>query len=433
MKFREFVLLILIIAAGVLFYHIQTGKLALEFDWEDGVFLSFEEFEFEETSELEPPFPGELQLINTHGDIQIQGADVDRITFRMTKRIRRRSREQAQEVASGLHAVVSRGDRFLTLTNNRNDFRRKNFRTDWLVTVPAETAVRIRNGYGTATLENLAGVFLENTHGTVNARDISGNLTLTNSHRDVTVEHIGGDCQIDSRHSRVTVSGVGGRLHVLHGYGRIDLSHIEREATIEGTHSRIFCRNTPGGLEIETSYEAVDLLDSGPAVIRGHHTSVDADRIRGRLEIKDRYGTVEIRNLEGDLNISGKSLKINASVLASELIEIDTSHESVSLENFSGRTTISLEHGNLYLAPAPPLSHGLEVKGLSCGIRLLWPGDELYPFEAQNKGGDIQWKLEQQPSLRLDNGVSVLKAFTDVTGRPAIKLATSYALIDVFR
>ena len=93
MKTKEFILLILIIAVGVVFTHIYTEKWDVVFGWEDGWFLDTEEFSFEESKILEPPFPSQLQVINEYGDIEIIGAEQENIQIQFTKRIRRRNRK----------------------------------------------------------------------------------------------------------------------------------------------------------------------------------------------------------------------------------------------------------------------------------------------------------------------------------------------------
>ncbi|HDZ26742.1 MAG TPA: hypothetical protein ENH65_09580, partial [Candidatus Aminicenantes bacterium] len=73
MKAKEIILLILIIAVGVTFYHAHTGKIYIDID--DHIFFDHEKFVYEEFQELEPPFPPQLKVINAHGDIEIQGTD----------------------------------------------------------------------------------------------------------------------------------------------------------------------------------------------------------------------------------------------------------------------------------------------------------------------------------------------------------------------
>ena len=55
----------------------------------------------------------------------------------------------------------------------------------------------------------------------------------------------------------------------------------------------------------------------------------------------------------------------------------------------------------------------------------MWPDDAQYPIEAQVKQGDIHWALTQEPSLRVENGTSILKAFLEEAA-PSISLSTTY-------
>ena len=73
MKAREIILLILIVAAGVFLYHAYTGTIDLDIYWDEELFFFFEPYEFEETHEIEPPFPAEINVINRNGEVEIQG------------------------------------------------------------------------------------------------------------------------------------------------------------------------------------------------------------------------------------------------------------------------------------------------------------------------------------------------------------------------
>jgi hypothetical protein len=62
MRVREVFLMILIIAVGVVFTHIHTGKW--DIDWEEGLFFGTEEFTYTENEVVPLPFPPEIQVIN---------------------------------------------------------------------------------------------------------------------------------------------------------------------------------------------------------------------------------------------------------------------------------------------------------------------------------------------------------------------------------
>jgi len=81
MKAKEIIVLILIIGAGIFFYHAQTGKLNI--DWQiDGHFLfNYEEFSYEETQQIEAPLPQFIKINNAHGQVEVQGGQEGKVTI----------------------------------------------------------------------------------------------------------------------------------------------------------------------------------------------------------------------------------------------------------------------------------------------------------------------------------------------------------------
>ena len=427
MKAKEIILLIFIIIAGVTFYHIHTGKI--NFDWADGFFYSYDEFTYEETHEVSPPYPPELHITNSHGEIRINGIDENRITIIFTKKIRRRNEEQADEVAEDLHMIMNKDDRQLTLATNRSDFRRKNFRIHFEISCPQGMAVKLTNSYGQIKVAKIGEVDITNSHGEVFAEGVMGNLTLHNSYEDVEIQDVSGECRINSRHSDVTAAAIQGSTLIAHRYGKIHLESLGQDVTVEGSHSRVFGRDLTGPVEIETSYDRITLVNVGPTTIYGNHCPMDIDGVQANLEIKNKYDLVKLSNIRGNLSVTGDSVKVLGKQIVGESIYISSSHQDVELQEFSGKTTIIISHGDLDLIPAP-LTFPIEVKGSYSGIRLTWPGEEKYPIEAQVKQGNIHWALTAEPSMRVENGTSILKAFLEENA-PGIRLSTTYDSIRI--
>ena len=240
---------------------------------------------------------------------------------------------------------------------------------------------------------------------------------------------MGLDCQIDSRNSEVKLSRIKGNTLIDQRYGTLDLEDLGGNLYIDAPHSKIFAKGITGPLEIENSYEKITLIDVGPAIIRGNNSPITIDGARDNVEIYDRYSQVRLENIQGNVEIQGRDLNVYGKGILAERIYVSTSYQDVTLEDFSGETTIALDNGKLKLIPAP-LTHPIEVKGSYADIKLFWPGDINYPFEAQAKSGEIHWNLPEEPSMDVNNGLSILKAFPDEPF-PSIRISTSYADITI--
>lgn len=429
MKAKEVILLILIVAAGIFFYHIQTGKIPVNVYFDDGIFFSLNEYIYEDIQEIEPPLPSEVQIINSHGDIEIQGTKNEKITVSFRKKIWRKNEEEAKKVDNLLRMIINQDDQRLIISTNRNEFRKKNFETFFTVFVPEKMAAKLKNSYGLVKVSNLTNTDIINHHGKIIASNINGNITINNSCNDIEVENIQSDCQIDSHHSKVSVYHVKGDAQISHRYGKINLENISQEVTVEGSHTAVYGQNIGGPVRIESSYEKISLFNVGQTFIRGNHCLVEVDSSKG-LDIKDNYSKVRVKNIQGDLFIDGKNLGIFGKTIIGNKISISSSNKDVVLNDFSGKTTIFLSHGDIFLTPFP-LTQSIEVKNKYSNIKFYWPSGNTYYVEARSKQGDIHWGLPYEMNFLEENAFSILKAFDEEKDKPSIFLSTTYGSIRI--
>ncbi len=252
MKAKEIILAILIIAAGAFIYYAQSGKLDWEFDGEGGPFFAnWNEFTYEESQEIQAPLPQELQVINAHGNVEVQGAEGNKITVSFKKTIWRKNETEAKKVADQLKMIVNREEPKLVLSTNRDEFRVKRFETNFKISVPVGMTVLVKNSYGLVRIGKTGKTDLTNPHGQIQAFDVGGDLIIDNSYEDVEAGGIMGACRITSPHSDVTARDIQGELIIAHSYGKIHLENIEKDAAVDGSHSEIFGKGLKGRADIE--------------------------------------------------------------------------------------------------------------------------------------------------------------------------------------
>ncbi len=428
MKLKEIFLLLLVIAAGVFFYHVKTGKL--DFDWEDYIALDWNEYNFEESRAIEPPLPPGLKVINAHGDVEIRGTEDDKITFTFKKKIWRRNEEKAGQVAENLHPVVTRDDSFLTLSTNRDEFKKRNFETSFLITIPLNMDIDVRNSYGLVKADGVGKATIYNRHGKVAATKVAGELRLENSYEDVDLDAIQSNCWITSKHSTILARGVKGEMIIEHVYGRIRLLDVSRKIAIDAPHTEISGEDLPGPIEIRNSYERISLSRVGPTTIDSRHAVIDIDDVTGNLEIRDDYERLKLNGIRGNLWVSGKNLAVFGGTISAEEIYISSSYEDVELIDFSGKTTVLVSHGKVSLTPLP-ITAPIEVRCDYSPITLYWPPGEKYPLEAQTKNGDIFWRLPGEILIEEKNSLTRARAFAELVDKPRLFLSTTYSDIRI--
>jgi hypothetical protein len=423
MKAKEIILLIFIIAAGVFFYHVQAGKIDIA--WDDFIAWDFNEYTYQETQVIEPPLPASLKVLNAHGQVDVIGAETDRITFTFEKRIWRRDEEKAREVADQLHPVVTKGDAVVTVTTNRSDFKKHNFETNFLITVPAGMGVDVTNSYGPVKADQVGETMIDNRHGEVTATNIRGGVVIENSYENVEVSGLQSNCTIRSQHSDISVKDVPGEVNIEGSYGEVKLRGGSQRATIAAPHTEVWVEDFSGPLEVRNSYEKIRLRNVGPARLEGSHSGVDAEGVTGSIEINDTYEPTVLKSIRGNLQINGQHISVSGRDIVGDTIYVSSSYEDVDLADFAGKTTILLAHGDIMLSPLP-LAGPLEVRATYAPITFFWPGEERYAVDAQTKSSEIYWNIFGSVSTEEKDHLTIVRAFSEITDRPNILLNTTY-------
>lgn len=430
MRSKEIVFLILFVAVGVFFYHAYTDKLDWEIEWGDDFLFKLEEFDWEESHTIDSPFPHIIHVVNRHGDIKIQGTEEDRIVVTLQKTIRRRTAEEAQEVANTLKMVTEQTDHNIILTTNRGEFKKKRFRTSFTISVPEGADVSVSNTYGVVEVSNTGDTNIHNSYGKVIVSDVEGPLTVKNKYDDVNVQNVAADCTIDSNNASVVVTKVEGTVRVFHRYGDVSLKDISQDAIVEASNAKIYCQNVEGLADVGSTYRNIILANVGAAKVSAKNCEVDVNDVNGYCVVGSSYSKVMLTNILGDVKVDGKNTSVYGKTILGENITIDTTYRDVELEDFAGETTILHSNGKILLTPNP-LTLPLVVKGRYSDINLYWPEGGNYPTEAENKGGDIEWKLPYELSFKKENSISVIKAFMEETENPLIYLYTTYGTIKI--
>jgi hypothetical protein len=412
MKFREVLLVVVLILAGLVVYQVQTGHWNLDFNW-GGDFAGFgKEYASEETRTIDAPLPPAIEVVNGHGWIEVRGGDQQNVVLTFKKVVWRRTEEEAKDVADRLKYTLTTAADKLTLATNRDEFRKKNFETGFVLTVPRTMTVRVTNSYGIVRLEGIKEATVRNRHGEIFATDIDGPCTLETSYEDVEAQDIRGGCRIINSHGDVRAVSVMGDIYAETSYARVRIEDAGQKAEVRGSNVETDLRRVQGAVSVETSYEKVFLSDVGPAEIGGHHMAVAAENVRAT-------------GVQGRLIVDAHNSSVTASGIGGGEILVKTSYENVSLSDFSAEVTAILRNGNITLKPLD-LKHGMDVRNEYGTIDLVWPSGETARLEARSKGGSVSWGLAERPDVDQTNGVSLVKAFTSSAGSPLIYLSTTY-------
>lgn len=425
MRFREVLLVILLIAAGLILYQVKTGRWDLNIHWDEDFFFLGSEYVYEETAIIDAPLPSHIEVSNTHGRVEIEGTETETAHLTFVKRIWRKNEDDARAIADRLRYLAERGDDTLRLSTNRAEFTKRNFETEFILKIPNSMTVTVSNSYGSVKLTSVAEASVENKHGRVFLYRTQGPASIENSYGDVEVEDIGAECLIVNKHADVEALGVSGDLRIENRYGLIKVEDAAHKVEIQAESAEVRARRIEGDLEISTSYEDITLTDVGPTRIRARHSPVDADGVAGDLDIETSYEHVLAIDVTGNFAVKGKSVSVAARNIKGREVFVDTSYEKVDIADFAAETSINVESGSIVLSPAS-LDFPMTVQNRHANITFFWPPGEEAPLEARSKGGSIRWELAREPSLNQTNGTALLQAFVGRTDKPQILLTSDY-------
>jgi DUF4097 and DUF4098 domain-containing protein YvlB len=431
MKFKEFVLVAVLVLAGLVLFQFKTGRWSLDdLEWGDESWFAGQEAAAEETRTIEAPVPAVLEIENGHGWVDVRGADQDNVQLTFKKTVWRRKEADARAVLDQIKYSLTATAEALVLRTNREEFRRRNFETGFILTVPRGTVVRVVNGYGAVRVDGVRETRVRNRHGEVLASNVAGACDLETSYEDAEVREIAGACRVVNSHADVRAGAVKGDLTVRTSYARIRVDDAGGLADLGGTNTDVEANRVAGAVTVDTSYEKVTLRDVGPAKVTGHNMAVTAEGVRGDLEVQTSYEPVRVAGVEGRLTVEAHNASVQATGVGGPVLTVRTSYENVTLADFSAETSVVCRQGAVSLAPRD-MKRGLDVRNENGPIELVWPSGQKARVEARSKGGSVNWGLADRPDVDETNGVALIKAYGGEAGAPLVYLSTTYDSIRI--
>jgi DUF4097 and DUF4098 domain-containing protein YvlB len=428
MKFRDILLVAVLILAGFVVFQVKTGRWSLDGDWVwlDDLGLAGQQASAEEERTIPAPLPPAIEIMNSHGSVEVRGGDQDFVQMTFKKTVWRRKKEDAESLVAQVRHVVTAAPGKLVLSTNRAELvRNRSIETSFVLTVPRSMTVRVTNSYGLVLVDHVKEAAVRNSHGDLQATNVAGPCDLETSYDDLEAEGIQGSCRIVNSHGDIRAGTIGGDLAARTSYSRIRVDGVGGRADLGGTNTDIEALRVKGPVTADTSYEKVVLGDVGPTKVTGHNMEVIAENVHGDLEVRTSYEPVRADGVEGRLIVDASNAAVTANGIDGSSISVKTSYENVALTRFSGETTVVDHNGRVTLEPRD-LKGPIDVRNGYGDIDFFWPSGARARLEARAKGGSISWGLAAAPDVNESNGVSLVKAFSSDATAPLVFLSTTY-------
>ena len=134
-------------------------------------------------------------------------------------------------------------------------------------------------------------------------------------------------------------------LNVKNSFGSVDITRVHPPSDIENSHGSISVRDV-GAVRLNNSFGSIELTGAaGNTFVNDNNGSVQVLEVKGTLEVRNRFGSIMARNIQGGVTIVGGNGAVTLSDAASA--NITTSFGSVDARNIRGDLSIRDNNGNV--------------------------------------------------------------------------------------
>lgn len=228
---------------------------------------------------------------------------------------------------------------------------------------------------------------------------------------------------ISANHGDVHVSSIKAGVTVTANHGDVELSAITGAAVtrINNGDSSFSAHSITGPVTIEGRGQDLTLSDlSGPVIINGEfYGDCHIEHVRGTVKFHTSRTDLQLVRLDGELEISP-----NADLSANEVVgpfTLSTGNRNISLDRIAGDISVTNRNGSVNVTSAPPLGDVL-IENRNGSVNVTVPEGSNFAVDAKTTNGD----LDNDFSLPTE-GTDTHKNFTGIVGKggPAIHITTS--------
>lgn len=260
-----------------------------------------------------------IYLFNHNGNVTLRTDDVDELEVEGTVFVPQ-AVDNAEEIAraSGIR-LEQKGNRLELLVQGK-EYRhfgvRQRPRINLTVTVPRDLDpswhLDLTNGKvdaaGLTVRDRLAA---DTTNGSVELRDIDGNVTADTTNGNVTIRDIRGDVTADTTNGRVSIENVGGNAFADTTHGQVQMRDVAGEAWVDTTNGSVILERIGGDVKAETTNGSIRLTGAGGAVEAGTTNgdiTIRTDTLAGNYRLDSANGSINVHlPRDASFEVSGES------------------------------------------------------------------------------------------------------------------------------
>lgn len=164
-------------------------------------------------------------------------------------------------------------------------------RIDFAVTVPAGVPVSIDDSSGWIQIANTGTTTIDDNSGSIEVRNIRGNLTINDDSGAIEVDNVAGNVLIEDDSGEITVRNITGKVEIEDDSGAINVARVDELHIREDDSGSISVHDVKRDVLIDYDGSgSVTVADVGGnfTVNRKGSGSIDYVRVAGKVEIPER-------------------------------------------------------------------------------------------------------------------------------------------------
>ncbi len=194
---------------------------------------------------------------------------------------------------------------------------------------------------------------------------------------------------ITADHGDIHIASVKAAVSAIANHGDVDLSAITGAATahINSGSSSLTAHSMGSGIDIQGRAQDVTLIDiTGPVTLSGEFFGTHLEHINGAIHYHTSRTELQLARLDGEADISPHS-DISIEQAVGPLI-LNTNNHNINMDRIAGDISITDRSGTIELTAAPPLGT-INLEDRNGSIKLVLPEHAGFSVQADTNNGDI--------------------------------------------
>jgi DUF4097 and DUF4098 domain-containing protein YvlB len=199
-------------------------------------------------------------------------------------------------------------------------------------------------------------VSVEGQSGSLNISDVKGALTIDADYSPITIAGVAGMTDVKSQSATLRITNVDG-ARVSSNYSRIDIAGVTgkagKELVVESQSGTLSIEDAVGDLKIDNPYSRMTLKNiKGNVKVSGQSVTINAEGVTGDWDSDNQYSNIDVRGLAArNVRAENSSGNLNFELtVVPDQVTIKNQYSGVAVtmpKGFSGDVTLDAEYGSV--------------------------------------------------------------------------------------